>query len=78
VKDQPEITQAEKLAVLKNDLASRAPTSLYERQLQAEVASKFPASLVPTAYPRSGIEWPASEAKPQAPFDVDLKKVEGA
>jgi hypothetical protein len=73
-----EITQDEKLAVLKNELAKRSATTLFEKQVQAEALSKSPASVTPTAYPKSGISWPASEAAPQAPFDVDLNKVEGA
>jgi hypothetical protein len=70
------ISQEEKLRILQNDLASRAAATLFERQFQAEIASKFPASVTPTAYPRSGISWPASEAAPQAPFGVDHSKVE--
>jgi hypothetical protein len=64
-----------KLAVLANDLASRSSETYFERQVQVEAQSKSPASLIPI-YPRSGISWPASEAAPQAPFDVDLNKVD--
>jgi hypothetical protein len=65
-----------KLATLRNDLASRAATTLYERQVQAEALSKTPAGVTPTAYPKSGIEWPESESAPQAPLGYDIDKVE--
>jgi hypothetical protein len=70
-----EITMADKIAVLQNELASRAPTSNFERALIEEAKRTAGASVVPV-YPRSGIEWPESEAAPQAPFDVDLSKVD--
>jgi hypothetical protein len=70
-----EIDMATKIAVLKNDLASRAPVSAFEQAVISEAKRDAPASVAPV-YPRSGIEWPESEAAPQAPFDVDLSKVD--
>jgi hypothetical protein len=69
------ISQEEKLRTLQNDLASRKPISLFEAALISEARRDAPASLLPK-YPRSGVSWPESEAAPQAPFGVDLSKVE--
>ena len=72
MKDQPivEISQAEKLQVLKNDLASREPQSLFERQVQVEAGSKFPASLG-TTYPKQpeGSPWAADPCGDEPPID---------
>jgi hypothetical protein len=78
MKDQPivEITQAEKLAVLKNDLASREATSLFERQVQLEAQSKFPASLG-TTYPRqpANSPWSCDPCGKERPLNIDIHKV---
>jgi hypothetical protein len=73
-----------KKAVILNDLMikrdpgvadPKMPTTYYAKQVAEEARSRYPASVVPSAYLRNGISWPESEAAPQAPFGVDMLKV---
>jgi hypothetical protein len=47
-----EITQRDKLAILKNDLVSRKATTQFELAIQNEAKRDHPADIAPVKYPR--------------------------
>jgi hypothetical protein len=79
-----EISQAEKLAVLRNDLVKRKATTPFELAIQNEAKRDYPADIAPMKYPRlpetnSQNQW-IDGKEPPLGYDInavpDVTKVE--